>query len=568
MVEGAAGLKASVGFSSETGPRERNEDFVGAVFGAELPEPRPEVLAAIADGIGGAKGGRAAAETAVRGFLDGFCDLPATMEVRRAAATIMNALNGWMHSQGKQDPALAGMGCTFTALVLRGRVAHVLHVGDTRAYRLRDHRLACLTTDHVREGNGRSHLLYRALGIEAELRLDYAAQPMAPHDRFLLCSDGVHGFLTDDSIADILRQRSAPEDTARALVAAALGAGSADNCTALVLDVVGLPTAQSADIGSAIAQLPLIPVPLGGETIDGFVLKVLLSDGRYSRLFGAVDEVEGGEVALKFPKPQVAAIATYHAAFVREAWVGSRVHSPGIGRILELPPGRQTCLYTVMPLYQGELLETRLARSPALGLEEGRNIALRLARAVAALHRAGIIHRDIKPDNVMLEAEGSLKLLDLGVVRVPGLEDFPPADIPGTPAYMAPEMFAGEPGTEATDIYALGVTMFRAFTGEFPYGNADATSRPRRVRPKEFSTLRPDLPAWLQAVLGRAIAIDPAERFRDMNEFAFEMEAGPARAPPALRRPLTFYERAPLRFWQGVAALLALALLLSLLLRR
>ena len=137
----------------------------------------------------------------------------------------------------------------------------------------------------------------------------------------------------------------------------------------------------------------------------------------------------------------------------------------------------------------------------------------------------------------MLEGEGSLKLLDLGVVRVPGLEDFPPEDIPGTPAYMAPEMFAGEPGNEATDIYALGVTMFRAFTGEFPYGNPDAISRPRRERPKEFSALRPDLPAWLQAVLGRAIAVDPAERFRDMTEFALEMEAGPARAaargPPA-----------------------------------
>src|SRR5260370_18965467 len=119
-----------------------------------------------------------------------------------------------------------------------------------------------------------------------------------------------------------------------------------------------------------------------------------------------------------------------------------------------------------MPLHQGELLETRLARSPALKLEEGRNISIKLARAAAALHRAGIIHRDIKPDNVILEAEGSLKLIDFGVVRIPGLEDAPPQDVPGAPAYIAPEMFDGEPGNEATDIYALGVTMFRAFTGE------------------------------------------------------------------------------------------------------
>ena len=121
------------------------------------------------------------------------------------------------------------------------------------------------------------------------------------------------------------------------------------------------------------------------------------------------------------------------------------------------------------------------------------------------------------------------------MVRIPGLEDAPPEDIPGTVAYMAPEMFAGEAGNEATDIYALGVTMFRAFTGEFPYGNPDATSPPRRDRPKRLSALRPDLPAWLQAALARAIAIDPAERFRDMTEFAVEMEAGPARAPLAVQ---------------------------------
>jgi len=311
----------------------------------------------------------------------------------------------------------------------------------------------------------------------------------------------------------------------------------------------------------------VIPVPHGGETIDGFLLKVLLSDGRFTRLYGAVDEIEGGEVVLKFPKPQVATVATYHAAFVREAWVGAHVNSPWVGRIIELPPGRQTCLYTVMPLYQGELLETRLTRRPSLGLEEGRNIAIRLARAVAALHRTGIIHRDIKPDNVILEANGSLKLIDLGVVRVPGLEDSPSQEIPGTPGYMAPEMFAGESGNEATDVYALGVTMFRAFTGEFPFGNVDATGPPRRDRPKLLSDLRPDLPAWLQATLGRAIATDPAERFRDVTEFALEMEAGPVRAPVPMRRQLTLYERAPVRVWQAVAALLALALLLSLLLR-
>ena len=142
MATAEVGVRASVGFASKTGPRKNNEDFAGALIGAELPEPRQEVIAAIADGIGGAKGGRVAAETAVRGFLDGFCDLPETMEVQRAGARIVSSLNSWINSLGRQDPALTGMGCTFTALVLRGRVTHLLHVGDTRAYRLSRDRLS------------------------------------------------------------------------------------------------------------------------------------------------------------------------------------------------------------------------------------------------------------------------------------------------------------------------------------------------------------------------------------------------------------------------------------------
>ena len=91
---------------------------------------------------------------------------------------------------------------------------------------------------------------------------------MARHDRFLLCSDGVHGVLSAETIAETLRERSASEDAARALVKAALDAGSTDNCTALVVDVVDLPTADSADVGAAIMQLPLIPVPTDGEAVD------------------------------------------------------------------------------------------------------------------------------------------------------------------------------------------------------------------------------------------------------------------------------------------------------------
>jgi serine/threonine protein kinase len=128
---------------------------------------------------------------------------------------------------------------------------------------------------------------------------------------------------------------------------------------------------------------------------------------------------------------------------------------------------------------------------------------------------------------------------------------------------MAPEMDQGEAGNVATDIFALGVTLFRVLTGEFPYANLDAVSPPKRERPQELCALRPDLPAWLEAALARAVARDPLDRFIDMNAFAVELEAGPPRPGPVTRRQRTFYERYPVLFWQIVAALLAFGLVLS-----
>ena len=187
-------------------------------------------------------------------------------------------------------------------------------------------RLTLLTTDHVRPGgNGRSNILTRALGVETEVRLDYTTQPVAQHDRFLLCSDGIHGRLTAGGHRrDHARARLAPRIPRARWWRLPSMPASADNCTALVLDVVGLETAR---IGRhrrwPSRSCRCIPLPQGGEAIDGFVLKVLLSDGRYTRLFGAEDEVEGGEVALKFPKPQLASVREISRGF-RARGLGGR----------------------------------------------------------------------------------------------------------------------------------------------------------------------------------------------------------------------------------------------------
>jgi serine/threonine protein kinase len=249
---------------------------------------------------------------------------------------------------------------------------------------------------------------------------------------------------------------------------------------------------------------------------------------------------------------------------VREAWVGARLHSPWIGETIECAPGRQSCLYSVMRFYDGETLEARLLRQPRVSFEEGLSIALRLARAIATLHRAGIIHRDIKPDNVLLERGGGLRLIDLGVVRLPMLEDFPGADIPGTPSYMAPELFDGQSGDEPSDQYALGATLYRMFSGRYPYGEIEPFSRPRFGAAAPLTRHRPDLPAWLWHVLSRTLQPDPAKRFGDVLELSMELESGLDRGVPIVIRQQSLYERNPLRFWQVVSALLLALLMLSL----
>jgi serine/threonine protein phosphatase PrpC len=554
-------LEIRVGFATEQGRRPRNEDFTGTCFGAPGQRVTHGVIAAVADGMGGAKGGREAAETVVRGFIDGYYGQPETIGIERAAARTLESLNRWIVAQGRADPQLQGMATTFTALVLRGRTANVIHVGDSRLYRWSGNRLERLTEDHTHSHPDLSHVLYRAVGIEDNLRLDHAAHGLKLGDRFLLCSDGIHGALSDNHIGEILSRPTVPEASAQFMVEAALQAGSQDNVTAVVVEVVDLPPLDRLTLDHALAILPVSDLPSIGETIDGFLLEEILSSGRHSKLYRATDTMSGDAVVLKFPHPTLSPDSIAHEAFVREAWVSARVHSPWIGTVIEVPPERRTRLYSVMPYYEGETLEERLRRGPPVSVEAGIDIGIKLAKGVAALHRAGIVHRDIKPENILLQKGGGVKLLDLGVARLAKLEDAPRDDIPGTASFMAPELFAGEAGDELSDLFALGVTLYVTFTNAYPYGEIEPFSHPRFKNPAPLSQTRPDLPAWLDFALARAMAVKPADRFGDVLELAFELENGAARTTSQIIYKQPFYHRNPVRFWQVTSLILAAALL-------
>ncbi len=563
-------LQVQVGLASEQGRRNANEDYCAAHEGDAGRAVR-ELVAAVADGLGGGPGGRLASETTVRGFIEAYFSLPETLGVDRAANRALSSMNRWVCAQGRQDVQLRGMATTFSALVLRGRSAHVVHLGDSRIYRLRDQSLQCLTQDHVHAHPDLRHVLYRAVGLEENARSDYARHDLRTHDRFLLCSDGVHAVLKQAELTALLLERASPQEDARRLVERALEAGSQDNCTAMVVDVLSVPAAQQADLALGAASLPVLELPKVDDVIDGFRLTEMVADGRNSRLFLAEDTREKREVILKFPHPRVATDADVRAAFVREAWVTQQVTSPYVVEVLDLTRGRHTRLYTVMRYYRGESLEVRLRRAPPVTLTEGVDIGTKLGRAIYALNRLRIIHRDVKPDNVLLvSGQGAgLKLLDLGVARLPGTEEEPGSNVPGTPSYMAPELFAGQPGDERSEVYAYGVTLYRMFSGgQYPYGEIEAFSSPRFSKRTSLTRYRPDLPAWLEACLARATAVDPRERHGDAMELALELEHNVTRGPTALpARKISLYERNPLRFWQGVSLLLLLALMLSLSLR-
>ena len=554
-------LWASAGVASQQGPRSDNQDFAGVYLGTETERAGAGLVAALADGVSGGKGGRVAAELAVASLIEGYFAQSDTIGVAMAVNRVMAPYNRWLAAMGRSE-TMAHTATTFTALVLRGRRAHVCHVGDSRAWLLRDGvgggHLSQITTDHTHSHPDRQHILLRALGLEESLRLDHHEIALAEHDRLLLTSDGVHGVLPARKIEKILAQRQSAEADAEALVAAALDAGGQDNATALILDVVSLPAVGHDAIAGDLARLPILPVPVAGDSVDGFRLDTMLSDGRYTRLFRATDSGDGAQVAVKFPKPALLSESGARAAFTRELLIGSRVSSPFVGGAIPLSGERQTRLYGVQPFYAGQTLEQRMAAPVAL--EEALSIAVRLTRAVAALHRQGIIHRDIKPENVMLTEDGGLKLVDLGVARLPHVEDFSGDEIPGTPSYLAPEMFSGEAGSEASDQFALGVTLWRLFARVWPYGEAEAFSRPRFREAQAPSKTRPELPGWLDAVLLRAVAIMPQDRFGDVVELLRALEGGAAVERAPLRRP-ALIERHPVAFWKGVSALLFVALL-------
>jgi protein phosphatase len=336
--------------------------------------------------------------------------------------------------------------------------------------------------------------------------------------------------------------------------------GGKDDATALVARVDQLPDSVLDEAIGASRDLAPPPRLRAGDTIDGFEIVAPLHESRETLLYKVRDR-DGAMAVLKTLAPAVANDAEHRAALLAEEWLARRLVSQDFPQAFALE-GRRTVLYYVTSFHEGATLEQLLAGGRHFPVAESVRLGIRLVKGIGALHRRDVLHCDIKPANLHLGTDGRLRILDFGVARSAALGDAD-AGAPGTPSFMAPELFAGGTPDVATDLYAAGVTLFHLLTRKYPYGEIEPFQRPRFTEPVPATRFRPDIPPWLDTVLRKACARHPKDRFETAEEFLLALERG-ERRPLADPGPAPLAERDPLRLWQSIAAALAIVIVLLL----
>lgn len=569
-------LQVSAGQYSDAGRKPANQDFHGLCVPHGPQRTAKGVAIALADGISSSDAGHLASAAAVRSFLDDYYCTSEAWSVKTSVERVLVAANSWLfaqtrNGQGRYDRD-RGWVCTLSALVLKSRTAHLFHVGDARVWQVQGNALEQLTQDHrVYAGGGQSYL-GRALGIGAQLEIDYRAVPLERGDVFLLTTDGVHAHVAEATMLEMLRRH--PDDldaAARAIAEEALRCGSEDNVTVQVLRVDALPPPEIGEMARMAAQLPLPPPLQPRMVFDGFRIVRELHASSRSHVHLAVDEDSGETVVLKTPSTDLSGDPAYLERLLLEEWAARRVDSPHVLKA-PAPTRRRNFLYGVLEYVEGRTLTQWMVDHPRPDLATVRGIVDQVARGLRALHRLEMLHQDLRPDNVMIDATGTARLIDFGAVRVAGIAETEAADrnpLPGTPQYMAPEYFLGAEGDARSDLFSLAVIAYQMLSGRLPYGAAVAQCRgaadQRRLHYQSLAPLRPDLPSWVDAALHKALQPQPHKRYDDVAEFAYALH----RADPALqpRRRLALAERNPVAFWKGVSLLLALGWLVLLGLR-
>jgi len=553
-------LSVSLGQATSAGPKKTNDDFFGALLPDGVDRQIKGFVVAVADGISTSDVGRVASETCIKSFLTDYMAAPESWTVKTAGIKVISALNAWLHAQtrhaGEHD-ADFGYTSTLTALVLKGRTCHIFHVGDSRVWRVTGTSLEPLTTDHHAVLEDAQTVLSRAMGATRRVEVDYHVEPVRVGDVFVMTTDGLHEVWTPSDVAGIVQNATDLDQAAQQIIDAAKP-HAMDNLTLQIIRIEDLPLQDAVDLKHQTMTLPWPKDFVPGDMIDGLTILREIHVTHRSRIYLA----KHGEdrFALKVPSSECREDGTALQRFVTEEWIARRISNPHVVSAPKIDVDRST-LYTLSTYVEGQTLRQWMVDNPNPTLQQMRDIVGQVIKGLRAFHRREMLHQDLRPENIMIDADGHVTLIDFGSAYVSGVQETGPldqaADILGTAQYTAPEYFSGEPVSWKSDLFSLGVIAYEMMTGQLPFGTEVAKVRsPKDRRALNYRKAGDAVPGWLDHCLQTATHPDPAKRPAALSEFEADLKRPSVEYQSKGRAPLI--ERHPIQFWQVVSGVLAL----------
>ncbi|WP_413693496.1 protein kinase domain-containing protein [Pseudoalteromonas sp. KJ10-2] len=565
-------LRVSIGSASDKGIKAINQDHIGHLIPNEPLLSTKGVVLAIADGISSSQVSQIASKTAVSSFLADYYCTADTWSVKSSGQTVLKSINSWLHAQTLDSPNRfdknKGYVCTFSALILKSNTAHIFHSGDSRIYRLSGEQLEQLTEDHRLRVSDEVSYLTRALGIDKTLPIDYTSLQIQKDDLFILATDGVFEFIDGYKISKIIQQKSNLAEAANEVIVQAMAAGSNDNLSVQIVRVDSIPDYQLDEVHQ-LTQLPMPPNLAPRMEFDGYqILRELYISSR-SHVFLAKDLTTQTQAVIKTPSVEMRTDEQYLEHFMLEQWVAKRINNPYVAKAINANR-KQNFVYLVSEYIEGKSLQQWIIDNPNPSLEVVRNIIEQVVKGVQAFHRQEMIHQDLRPQNIMIDSDNTVKIIDFGSTYIAGVSYVEQEQmLRGTLRYSAPEYFLGEWGTAASDIYSIAVITYQMLSGKFPYKaeitQARSLSAQRKLRYRPIITADTELPLWIDDTLQRALQVEPKHRYSVLSEFIYDLRYPSKQFLAKGRAPLI--ERKPVVFWQGMSTLL-LFIIIGLLLTR
>jgi serine/threonine protein phosphatase PrpC len=573
----SARLRVSIGQYSDKGRKPTNQDAYGARIPDEPLLSLKGIALALADGVSSSDVSQVASQAAVATFLEDYYCTADAWSVKTSGERVLGAVNSWLCSQTQSSPFRyerdRGYVCTFSALVLKSATAHVFHAGDARIYRYSEAGLEQLTEDHrIRLSEDKSYLS-RALGVEQRVEVDYRAHPLHAGMAFLLVTDGVYEAVPEAELSALLANLSGLTEpllnqAAERLAQTAHTNGSSDNLTVQIVRVDAVPAQSPQEVLHELSRLPYPPVLEPRMQLDGYSIVRELHASQRSRVYLARDTSADALVAIKTPAIDVRDNEALLESFLVEEWIARRIDNP---HVLRAAPARpRSSLYLVSEYVEGQSLRQWMLDHPRPDLETVRAIVEQIARGLLAFHKLEMLHQDLRPDNILLDPSGTVKILDFGSVHVAGIAEMEIADaggaehraaqVLGTEQYSAPEYFLGAGGSARSDLFSLAVITYQMLSGRLPYGTQVAQVRSQSAlhRLHYISVLdeNRELPAWLDDTLRRALHPDPDKRYETLSEFVYDLRHPSPSFLSRERPPLL--QRNPVAFWRGLCGILVL----------